>query len=161
MAPHSFRSHSFIPSPFLFPFRFPSISAYAELIGVHEVVLHLGIDEFETPLVLDIANIGSNDIILGLPWLRQFNPIIDWTAESISFRNTGLRYREPSRKYSASSGGIYSISLVGHGGVRLQQYGVELYRNDPLYGKLWVQSGIQCADCSVLYSHRWKCCSGP
>jgi hypothetical protein len=36
--------------------------------------------EHEEYITLDITEIGRNDIILGIPWLRKWNPRIDWTT---------------------------------------------------------------------------------
>ena len=34
----------------------------------------------EVKTVLDIMDIGDDDVILGLPWLREHNPRIDWVT---------------------------------------------------------------------------------
>ena len=39
--------------------------------------------------VLDITELSGHDIILGLPWLRRSNPVIDWTTGQLYWRDLG------------------------------------------------------------------------
>ena len=41
----------------------------------------LSIQEHEEELDLDVLGLAIHDIILGLPWLREHNPRIDWTSK--------------------------------------------------------------------------------
>ena len=45
----------------------------------HEVPGKLIIKNFAHNLALNITNLGSHKIILGMPWLSKVNPQIDWT----------------------------------------------------------------------------------
>lgn len=54
----------------------------------HEVRLRLDIDGHTEDISLDVANIRDNDIILGLPWLKRHNPIIDWEHHQVHFQST-------------------------------------------------------------------------
>jgi hypothetical protein len=50
----------------------------------HFARLHLKVDAFEEWTDFLIADLGGEDIILGLPWLRNANPNIDWKKGSLS-----------------------------------------------------------------------------
>ena len=39
-----------------------------------------------------VTNIGSEDVILGLPWLRKVNPNIDWSIGRLQYRPGGTRH---------------------------------------------------------------------
>ena len=39
-----------------------------------------------------VTNLGSYDLVLGLPWLQEFNPSIDWPTGKISFPNRQSTY---------------------------------------------------------------------
>ena len=39
-----------------------------------------------------VTNIGSEDVILGLPWLRKVNPNIDWLIGRLQYRPGGTRH---------------------------------------------------------------------
>jgi hypothetical protein len=36
-------------------------------------------------LTFDIVPLGKHNIILGLPWLQQHNPIIHWSSRKLTF----------------------------------------------------------------------------
>lgn len=46
-------------------------------------------------LQFDIANLGPRDVVLGSPWLRKYNPTINWKTYEIEF--DGCRYVEMAR----------------------------------------------------------------
>ena len=45
----------------------------------HKVTLHLQIAETEEKREFLVVNCGQENLILGLPWLRETNPLINWT----------------------------------------------------------------------------------
>jgi hypothetical protein len=49
--------------------------------------LHIRIQRRTTPTQFDITEIGEWDIILGIPWLRKWNPTIDWNLGQIQWRD--------------------------------------------------------------------------
>ncbi|VDC04626.1 unnamed protein product [Peniophora sp. CBMAI 1063] len=51
----------------------------------HEVSLQMSIGEHSERITCDVADIGDDNIILGISWLRQHNPHIDWARSSITF----------------------------------------------------------------------------
>lgn len=61
----------------------------------HEVLTTLDIQGHQWKGCLDVFGLAAHDIILGLPWLREINPQINWEKGSISFANrnstTGLK----------------------------------------------------------------------
>ncbi|KAK4683622.1 hypothetical protein P7C73_g6616, partial [Tremellales sp. Uapishka_1] len=60
-----------------------SISSGA--ITHHTSPVKLSISGHEETISLDITSLGSYAVILGLPWLSQHNPNIDWAKPSIVF----------------------------------------------------------------------------
>ncbi|TPX16414.1 uncharacterized protein E0L32_012424 [Thyridium curvatum] len=55
----------------------------------------------ETPITLDITDTAGHDVILGLPWLRKYNPTIDWFTGQLIW--TTRSNQERSKKNSAST----------------------------------------------------------
>jgi transposase InsO family protein len=57
----------------------------------HEVTkVTLRIQDHQEELDLDVFGLATHDIILGLPWLREHNPRIDWKSKTFSFECCGL-----------------------------------------------------------------------
>jgi len=48
------------------------------------------IDQQQIKLKLTIADLGRLRIILGIPWLKKHNPIIDWKKGMMKWRNAEL-----------------------------------------------------------------------
>jgi hypothetical protein len=51
----------------------------------HYAILKVLVDGHLTQSLFHIADIGSEDAILGIDWLRRHNPSVDWSTDSISF----------------------------------------------------------------------------
>lgn len=51
----------------------------------HEVYLWMHIGEYIEMVVFNIANIGNDNMILRISWLRQYNPEVDWTQLILKF----------------------------------------------------------------------------
>jgi transposase InsO family protein len=51
----------------------------------HEVLTTLDIQGYQWKGCLDVFGLAAHDVILGLPWLKEINPQIDWGKGSISF----------------------------------------------------------------------------
>ena len=49
------------------------------------IPLPLAIQQHHKEITLDVTNIASHDIMLGIPWLRQHNPVIDWKKGVLKF----------------------------------------------------------------------------
>ena len=58
-----------------------------------------GVIRFTTTLFLDVGgiarrvtlyimNLGNENVILGLPWLKELNPMIDWAKKTLSIKET-------------------------------------------------------------------------
>jgi predicted aspartyl protease len=50
-----------------------------------DTTLRINGRQFKTTFL--ITGLGKEDVILGLPWLRKVNPIIDWRKATLEFRN--------------------------------------------------------------------------
>ena len=51
----------------------------------HEAEIGLRIGAHEETATFAVADIGDDDIILGIDWLREHNPEVDWHNEHITF----------------------------------------------------------------------------
>jgi hypothetical protein len=52
-----------------------------------EIHTTLHIQEHQQRVYLDIFNLANHNVILGLPWLQEFNPHIDWINQTLSLKN--------------------------------------------------------------------------
>ena len=50
----------------------------------HKIILHLWIAETEERREFLVVNCGQENLILGLPWLQEINPLIDWTTGEVT-----------------------------------------------------------------------------
>jgi transposase InsO family protein len=53
----------------------------------HEVITILHIQGQNQRIRLDIMRLADHDIILGIPWLREHNPQINWVTRTLSLKN--------------------------------------------------------------------------
>ncbi len=60
--------------------------------------IHLRLGRHWEKLRLDVTEQPGSDIVLGIPWLRTANPMIDWTNETIAFLGTGTTRLHPILK---------------------------------------------------------------
>lgn len=49
------------------------------------IPLPLAIQRHHEEIVLDVTDMASHDIVLGIPWLRKHNPVIDWRRGVLTF----------------------------------------------------------------------------
>ena len=54
----------------------------------HEVHLQVVIENHSETLVFSVTNIGDDNLILGINWLRHHNPSVDWSLSTISFNSS-------------------------------------------------------------------------
>ena len=52
------------------------------------VTLQVDMDGMTTDIDLKVADLYNNDVIIGLPWLRDVGPTIDWKEKTISMPNS-------------------------------------------------------------------------
>jgi hypothetical protein len=60
-----------------------------ESVISHEVTTTILVHKKPTKVTLDVFGLAAHDIILGLPWLRETNPVIDWKRKKLSFEARG------------------------------------------------------------------------
>jgi transposase InsO family protein len=58
-----------------------------ESIIKHEAMTKLDIQGHQEKICLDIFGLAAHDVILGLPWLQEHNPQIDWITRTLSLKN--------------------------------------------------------------------------
>jgi hypothetical protein len=87
--------------------------------------------------VLNIMDLGEEDMLIGHDWLVRYNPAIDW-------RNTTIRGREPARKVAnvrKSSPTIQSSPQTGRIGKISPHKIARIYEKDPQnIGVIWIRS---------------------
>jgi hypothetical protein len=72
-------------------------------------------------LTFDVAPLGKHNVILGLPWLQQHNPIIQWSNRKLTF---ALDYCEkhclevPTSTFLNHTAGKFSSGFHHKGGVK-------------------------------------------
>ena len=49
------------------------------------IPLPLAIQQHHEEVVLDVTAMASHDIVLGMPWLKKHNPVIDWRRRVLTF----------------------------------------------------------------------------
>jgi transposase InsO family protein len=49
-------------------------------------------------ITYDLVDLGRHDVVLGLPWLRNANPLINWYTGRIEWRDTLMYQRQDQRK---------------------------------------------------------------
>jgi hypothetical protein len=68
------------------------------MVTKETLVFSITISEHAENTKLDITQLGNHEIILGMPWIKKHNPIIDWVKGTISFNrcecHTPQRYGE-------------------------------------------------------------------
>ncbi|SLM35780.1 retrotransposon nucleocapsid protein [Lasallia pustulata] len=57
----------------------------------HEASIWMKYEAFEGLIIWDITTIGSAAIILGMPWLQQANPSIDWETRTVRIGTNTVR----------------------------------------------------------------------
>ena len=57
---------------------------------VHFVCLQLQIGEVEEWQEFLVTELGPENVVLGLPWLRSTNPVIDWAKNIIKVKNAPI-----------------------------------------------------------------------
>jgi hypothetical protein len=68
-------------------------------------ILHLQIGNHQEDLLFLIAPIQSNNLALGIPWLKAHNPAIDWVEETLTL--------DPSHEHpSCQSSGVTRVSMT-------------------------------------------------
>jgi hypothetical protein len=56
-----------------------------QLTVTHETTATVRIGRHQTKVTLDVLCLAGKDLILGLPWLREHNPRVDWKTGTLSF----------------------------------------------------------------------------
>lgn len=63
-------------------------NSVASILVTHSAQVHLSTAAYPASLDIFVTRIGQYDMILGLPWLRDDNPRIDWSSCSILLSTT-------------------------------------------------------------------------
>ena len=63
---------------------------------MHFVRLKLSVGPHSEETEFLVTNLGPENVILGLPWLKRFNPAVDWDAGTFDFSNSPENSTPPS-----------------------------------------------------------------
>ena len=69
---------------------------------VWETHVDLLFPKHQENIKLMVLNLGRKQIILGMPWLKKWNPAINWIAKRISIRSVGRGDAAPLREFLPS-----------------------------------------------------------
>ena len=83
------------------PLHFTNVDGTQNTAGpiTHKVDGHFNIQGHPFPVELYVANCGQDNIILGLPWLLQYNPSINWINGQICFNPQYLQAKQKLWEY--------------------------------------------------------------
>ena len=56
-----------------------------------KVILSMGDNAYSDEIVFDVADLPEHEVILGQPWLRWHNPLIDWIKDELCFMHNGKK----------------------------------------------------------------------
>lgn len=56
-----------------------------QAVITHETTTDIHINGYRMKITLDVLSLAGKDVILGLPWLKEVNPKIDWARNTLSF----------------------------------------------------------------------------
>ena len=81
-----------------FPIPLRNVDNSGNSIGdiTHEVLLTLMVGEHSDDVAAAVANIGDDDVIVGIDWLRFHNPEVNWTKEELKFTRCPDKCTKPS-----------------------------------------------------------------
>jgi hypothetical protein len=105
--PDFVRKHNIQQKPLKNPIRVGNIDGSSNSGGyiTHYTILEVVVNGHVTLASFHTANIGTTDIILGIDWLRRYNPKCDWEQGVLSFPKCELckGQTEPSEKSKSNS----------------------------------------------------------
>lgn len=65
----------------------------------HEARVRMTINGHAETISFDVADVGEDNLILGISWLRKHNPLIDWSRATVTFDSDYCRYNcAPKRR---------------------------------------------------------------
>ena len=76
----------------------------------HKVILYLCIAKTEEKREFLVVNCGQKNLILGLPWLQEINPLINWTTGEVTISSIT---RIPQHNSPAAITQWYLIHYLG------------------------------------------------
>ena len=86
------------------PYEYDTANGIGGTIDTQTKVLHMIVSRHHEDITFDVITTAGYDIILGMPWLEQNNPIVDWKARTIKLgrRNDTVKSLRPARRRSAA-----------------------------------------------------------
>ena len=82
----------------------------------HRVEGTFNLDGRKLPTNWYVANIGREDVILGIPWIRRYNPAIDWESGRVTFDPKNIKRSQQIHKYQTKhqppEGTLWGIPTV-------------------------------------------------
>ena len=64
----------------------------------HTRPLEMKLQQHHERLPFDIIDLADHEVVLGLPWLRKWNPRIDWITHEVRVRRSNNRHERPGQR---------------------------------------------------------------
>ena len=68
----------------------------------HRVKGHFIVNRKKLPTYWYVADIGKDDALIGMPWMRQYNPEIDWETGHITIKDAKIKWEQKVDTYRHS-----------------------------------------------------------
>ena len=86
-----------LPQPIIFCNTDDSVNKSGQI--THRVEGHFILKNKKLPTNWYVANIGRDEVIFGMPWIRKYNPSIDWESGQVSFDPKRITRQQDIQKY--------------------------------------------------------------
>ena len=86
-----------LPQPLTFQNADDSVNSHGTI--THRVEGALRLKRRRLPTRLYVADLGKDDIILGMPWIQRYNPTINWQTGRITISGKVIQRQQRIAKY--------------------------------------------------------------
>ena len=69
------------------PYQLMIANGQTELVCHKTQLMEIVTRHYAERIHLDIVKLATQDIYLGMPWLKKYNPVVNWRTEVLMFRN--------------------------------------------------------------------------
>ena len=92
------------------PFLTPGVQYFTD-------IMHLSFQDHSESLCFNVIPIKGYDVVLGIPWLRKHDPVIEWSSNTINFlsrycRSVCSTSKPPGRLYSVPRRELSALQLL-------------------------------------------------
>lgn len=83
-----------------------------EEICRYTVRIRIQINEYNDFVQLNVANLQGCDVLFGKPWLRKYNPKINWKTDDIVFQKDGKEICLSNNQHDTTTDGVISAIQI-------------------------------------------------